>query len=129
MPFVERDIQWIRVVQVSRSAVGVDDLQAVRHQLAPETAPLHRWVDTDPRQIPVGLRRMPGVHLTEYVKEISQLLRRDSRFQVTHDRVVVKPGRWGEPDSGRLEVAEYPGAAFTEGLSSEGLNEVAIVSE
>src|SRR5215212_416815 len=125
MPLVERDIYRIRVVQVSRSAVGVDDLQAVRHQLAPETAPLHRCVDTDPRQIPVRLRRMPGVHLTEYLEEIGKLLRRDSRFQVIHDRVVVEPRRWGEPDSGRLKVAEYPSAAFPEGLSSERLNEVA----
>src|SRR5215212_11323451 len=46
-----------------------------------------------------------------------------------HDRVVVKPGRCGEPDSGGMKVAEYPGAAFAEGLSSEGLDEVAIVSE
>src|SRR5829696_8215159 len=129
MPFVERDIEWVRVVQVSSSAVGVDDLQAVRHQLAPETAPLHRWVDADPRQIPVGLRWMPGVHLAEHVEEISQLLRRDSRFQVIHDRVVAKPGRWREPDGGRPEVAEYPSAVFTEGLSSEGSDEVAIVSE
>src|SRR4051812_416271 len=129
MPFVERDIEWIRVVQVSRSVVGVDELQAVRHQLVPETLSLHRYVDTDPREIPVGLSGMPDVHLTQYLKKISKLLRRDSRFQVMRDRVVVKPGRWGEPDSGGPEVAEYPGAAFAEGLSSEGVNEVAIVSE
>src|SRR5262249_21091581 len=99
---IERDRPGIRRLEERREMIRVDDLETSLHQLAAEPGPPVRRVDAKPREVPVRILRMAGVHLLQHPESVLQALRRHALLQDRNDRLSVGLNAgWDPPRHGR----------------------------
>src|SRR5580704_9161878 len=103
--------------------IGVDDVETVCHQLAAESLPLHWRNDAKPRQVPVRVRGMGGVHLFENGEGVTVLVRRHRLSEQGTNRVAVRCHFGWQPEGDGREVAQAPYGPGIERGATKGRQE------